>query len=492
MTLRVSGILRLIIAAITIFAAGAYAFSSLPHPYFDLTSLAWIVAIGLALYAFSGRFSTNYPEVMIITVSCVLYVLFRLGVLVVYPESLLHNFFMTPKIINASLAYIFFGTVACYLGFAFGCRGVFANGSNVKFDNAVGLRILRFLLALGVIAFVVSVSQYYLIGWQVSGQKSETNFISRYVTVFLDAGFIAMLFFAVFSRTTRSRSTDRLLIIQIFLLAVGPLLLGSRGGLFFSLMALASVKLVMDGNFRIRIDLRKLVWLALVFVFLVIVFYLSMIFRSFRYSDINWSAILDVFSDSENVTAIIETALKDISYRLSAIEAVNFTVTHDELPLYDVSGLVNLQTTILNTIERVVPGRQFDNLIFSEFAYGYMFRPEGVFTILEDGQEDPIGYEWNMYGISYQLFGVSGVLFIFLFTAGVARLIRKLRKKGDHLGVVWPALFTWLLLAWTQNLGLDNLFARTFIACISMSLLLLVVRLQFPSINLSPSAKPVS
>ena len=484
MRVKVSRILRFVIAAIAFITVGAYIFSGVPHPYFDTISLVWIIAIAFAVYAFSGNFSTRYPEVMIITVSCILYVLFRLNVLMFFPESLLHNYFITPKIINDSLSFIFIGTVACYFGFAFGCGGIPSYRTDVRIGHFTGNRVMRFLVALSAIVFLLSTTQFYSIGWQPSGPKSNLNIFTRYVSVFLDPTSVALLFFIVFSLTDKSRTTIRLLILQVCFLTLGPLLLGSRGGMFFYLIAWLAVKLVLHGDFHIKVNLRGLVIAALILSALVAAFYVSTIFRTFRYSEINWEAIYDVFSDSATVAAVFETALKDISYRVSAIEAVNFTISNRELSLIDVSDIVNVKSTIINTIERIIPGRQFDNVIFSEFAYGYMLRPEGVFSVLEDGQEDPVGYEWNMFGISYQLFGVAGVVFIFLFTALIARLIRKSSSMNGLYGLAWSALFSWLLLAWTQNLGLDNLFGRTFLIFISLTLLVSVVKVWFPKFGI--------
>jgi hypothetical protein len=151
-----------------------------------------------------------------------------------------------------------------------------------------------------------------------------------------------------------------------------------------------------------------------------------------------------------------EKLLSAISYRLSLVEPVLYSM-FAPLRGRDISDLVNFQTSLISSINRLIPGKPFGDVLFTEYAYGFFYTNEGVLFL-----DNYSGYEWGMYAISYQLFGYAGGLaFIFLMSALLAYFIRRAMPATSFLRGALGIFAVYTLQNWVKNFGLDNLVDRT-------------------------------
>jgi hypothetical protein len=107
----------------------------------------------------------------------------------------------------------------------------------------------------------------------------------------------------------------------------------------------------------------------------------------------------------------------------------------------------------------LVPGKPLGDILFSEYAFGYIYNAaDGIVAVSADGRIDHVGYEWSMFGISYQLSGYwGGLVLIFGFSMLLARIMRHYRERGGYAGLAYSVFFSTVLAAWVRNLGFDNL-----------------------------------
>jgi hypothetical protein len=238
------------------------------------------------------------------------------------------------------------------------------------------------------------------------------------------------------------------------------MLRGSRAGLFEILILWLAAKLLIDNNFSIRVNLLRLLLAACSIPIVFATYEISTQLRELRYGreGLTISYFTNYFSSQEFIASATDT-VSGISYRLSFIEPTMFPMFTEQLGLNNISGLVNARTTLQSSINRLIPGKPLGNILFSEYAFGYMYNAEtGVLAYAENGRVDHVGYEWSMFGISYQLFGrAGGVIFIFLFTAFLGKIVGGFRKSGRFYGCVFGVYFLTVVALWIRNLGIDNM-----------------------------------
>lgn len=479
MNVRVSTLFQAIVLATMSFVALAYLASDMAHSYFDAISILLIEVIGVTLYISGGKLAERFPESIVVSATIYVFVLLRLAVLVIIPESLLHGHATTAEFMNNALFFILFGMIAGYLGLASGGSLGEKRRTSGRIIQLTGerqaLQVIFLLLLLSVLSEVL---QYFLLGYMgTSSDKSEFNFFSRYISVLISPVPFSLLFFLVWTTEATTLKSKRLLFWMLITTFLGSVLMGSRGTTLFILLLWFSSRLILDGNFKAQVNLKNIAISFCVILLLAFLFFFALIFRALRYTEnIDLESAFSSIAASTDLHSVLMGMISDISYRLSAIESVNFVVSWQEYGLRDVSNLINFETSILNAVERIIPGSQFDRRIFSEFAYGFMFYSDGVVAISDDGRLDLTGYEWNIFGLSYQLFGgYGGVLFIFISFLFLGYSIRKFISIGGIYGVGYAIFLTWSLNAWVQNLGFDNFVARTVLQFLSLTLSVFIV-----------------
>jgi hypothetical protein len=152
----------------------------------------------------------------------------------------------------------------------------------------------------------------------------------------------------------------------------------------------------------------------------------------------------------------------NLSYRVSFLEPTIFTIFTDELYLNNIDELVNIKTTFFSSLNRLIPGKPFGQILYHEYAYGFMYEVDGVRAYSDDGREDFVGYEWSIFGISYKLFGfIGGLIFTYFITRLLTIIIFYFRKKQSNLNLSIALYMISILVIMVKNFGIDNLIDRT-------------------------------
>ena len=173
--------------------------------YLDYVSIIYMILICLVVYIASlERFVAFSPLNNVVTFILVLYLIGRLAVLSVYPDSLLGYRSYTSVMYNRTLFFILFGTMTCYLGLVIGFyknkgkQNLLANSIKMAGSNSIGeKRFARHLLLLSnlTICFLLfSIFVHYTYGYPGStGSGAHLPFFRRYVARFIDARMMLFL-----------------------------------------------------------------------------------------------------------------------------------------------------------------------------------------------------------------------------------------------------------------------------------------------------------
>ncbi|MDD5240757.1 MAG: hypothetical protein PHG47_03425 [Sulfuricella sp.] len=486
MRLKISGLFRLVIATLAIISVVAYGFLEFDHPYIDTLSLLLMLLFAAVLYFFSGKFSSKHPPAIIITLLLILFVQLRACVLIMLPDSLIQSGSVTSEMFNVTLGYMTFGAVACYMGLALGygkngnpdartmAKNLYGNGFQLKFLG------MAFLLSL-----VLTLLVYYVFGYAgATGSGENLGFFQRYVArVIYPIGWL-MMFMAAYALYSGKASYAWLFLTVLFLYFMSFVLMGSRGGIYEIVIIFLSYKLIVDGNFSVKLNGWRIVALISMIPLILVAYEISTLLRASWYgNDFSVASIIDAMPSREDGFSAFTSLISAVSYRLSFFEPTMFPIFAQDVGLNEISELVNIETTLLSSINRLIPGHQFGDILFSEYAFGFIYNAkEGILAYAESGRVDHVGYEWSMFGISYQLFGfLGGGMLIFGFTALLGRIIGAFNAWGNFYGLACSFFFMAVLSIWVRNMGLDNLIDRTvhglIVLCIYFAIYWMVMSL---------------
>lgn len=466
MELKISSLLRLVIAILAASSLVAFSILEFEHPYFNSISLGLMLFFAGILYFFSGKFSSKYPPAIIVTLLLILFVQLRTAVLVVLPDSLLHSAKVTSEMFNVTLGYMIIGSVACYLGLALGY------GNDGRFDLQSKTRNsfqddfqLRFMAIAFVLTIILSMVIYYSLGYVgATGDGEHLGFFQRYIARFIYPIGWLMMFMATYALHSNKPSHIRLFGVLLGLYFLSFLLSGSRGGIYEIIILILSYKLIVEGDFMIRMSGWRLALLLGVVPVSLVGYWVATQLRAYWYgADQSIFTAFDTLLSSGDGILALENLVSDISHRLSFLEPTMCPIFFQELGLGDVSELVNIKTTVLSSINRLIPGKPLGDILFTEYAYGFIYEPQGgVLAYSESGRIDHVGYEWTIFGIAYQLLGFpAGIILIFGLTALLARIVQAFNKLGNFYGLSCSIFFMGILSVWIRNLGIDNLVDRT-------------------------------
>lgn len=471
--IRLTSLLRVVICGFALFPFSLLFFPD--HPYLDSTCIALTLLFSFILYLACGRFSNKYPPAIIVSAVLIFFILARLAFVVVYPESFLGWSLVDPESFAKSLKFINFATVACFFGIGFGML-LGRTGKAEKPDCNPKRTIL--LAKLFVLALVFKLAVYYTSGFVgVSGSGAHLSFFVRYIARLINPVPLLMMFSASYYY---SRKFHR----PILLITLGTvyggyyLMLASRGGLYMVAIMALCYAVFFFGNVSWRTPPLKIISTVLLAP---ILFGLSLwMFNSanelrihqWGQHDMSFTTLVDCLAPP--AAEDLEFLLKHISYRVSLVEPLYYVMNGVDNGYHDISHLVNVKTALLSSLDRMIPGRQFEGLIKSEFAIGFIYNINGILSYShETGAEGFVGYEWGFYGISYQLFStLGGCIFVFLFTALIAFFFAKCRSGLTFKKASLGMLVIFVLHNWIRCLGLDNLADGTWWTLVIMLLYL--------------------
>lgn len=467
MPIKISTLLQCVIVVLSV--AILVSFFSLHEEltYIDGLGILLIEMLCLVLFLALGKFSTKYPPVIIVAVNLILFVILRFLVLIFYPESFFGGVSvsstMTSNFFNGMLLYMLLGTMACVFGVSFGLS------SNVREHNnrRQGHDFTRLLGKAFFFVIIFRLANYYTYGYVGSpGSGEHLNFFNRYIMRLLDPQVLLIMILASYYAHKNERKNNSAVLISSL---VGYFLLfsltGSRGVSLEIIMVLLYSGIFIYGNFVLNIRLRHL-FLLLIAPLVIAAFFLVGAIRAVQFSasNISFYDIINIVSQIDFSQFDLRKIVTEISYRLTFFEPLFFPMYGSDVAFYDVSAIVNYKTAFLSSLNRIIPGKIFGNILFLEYAFPYyMGGYEATSYITDSGRVDYVGYLWTMFGMSYQLFGYAGgILFIFLFTSAIAFLIKLSKRIRSFEGYSYGMLSLYVLDMWVKNYGIDNLIDRSF------------------------------
>lgn len=484
-------------------------------------STVYMLSICLVLYIASLDSICNiYPLNNVITLILTIFIVSRLAVISLYPESLLGSRMFDSSMFNHSLLFILCGMISCFLGtnIGFSRRNrdsamVFGNTREISATRLRNGRTVEGrdeetspkmpkeiktdyhmtpdysdILLLSVLAITVTVIfmiNYRIFGYVgATGSGEHSGFYRRYISRFANPKIMFLLLIVSYDRYTTnyqeqlSRIRKPLISVAI-LYFVQMTLSGSRGGAIEILFLLFSSGVFIKGNFHIELSFRRVVLLVLVFIVLIYVYLWATILREaqWRAGDYSLRTVGTVSSLALNQMIYEhEILIRVISYRLSFIDNIMHILNAEKLGHRNIDDVVNYKTTFLSTINRIVPGKPFKGILFSEYAFGIMVGNKAI--VDHAGRSNYVGYEWSMFGISYQLFGfVGGIVFIFIVSLLLGFSVRFCKLVNSTYGYCFGVLAVYTIIMWLKTFGIDNLADRTFHSVVILALYMLVFRL---------------
>lgn len=508
--IRFSYILRFIVFLFALCTLFSYYFLVNEHPYYDTYSLLLIELICLFIFYTSGKYSTRFPLIILFNFLIILFVLSRTFVLLLIPEAFWEYSNMNSEMMNSTLLFIFLGIMASTFGVKFGYSIKNRFSVDTRNFNGQDMFISASLVKLlGVIFFLIVVFQmlnYYIMGYSgATGSGERLSFFWRYPARLFNPIIMIMVLFAtyiVYSHKRPHKWAKYMIVFCAFFLVFFFLAQGSRSGLFEVVILYLVFNIAHKGNFKVRLSMGRLLLVLLSVPLSIITYIYASSLRVFQweYGDISLNSFIENYSVMINTME--EISLPDIvstiSYRLNSLRPI-FCVMHGKnLGMYDISNMVNLKTTLLSSLDRMVPGKLFEGIIPSEYAFGFMFRPGGVIANVTGDSINYVGYEWNAFGISYQIFGYwGGIVFIFLMSVLFGYLTNFLLRKHNLWGYSYGILCVYSYYMWTANVGIDNLVDRTWSSFITMTFFLFCVEIfrELPRLpkgrNAIPSPRPL-
>lgn len=465
--LRLSTLLRIAISSLGLLCL--FRFYSRPaHPYIDQAGITLIAIFCATLYAVCGRFSRKYPPALLITVMLVLFILTRLSVISFYPESFLGWGRIRPETFTGMLVFLDCATAACFWGVAFGFSRGYRGGTGTEAPSLKRTTIFGWLFLFS-LAFHLSI--YYCWGYiGATGSGEGLNFFVRYVSRTVNYLLLLMVYAAshFFSRSAETKRPYLPFYVGFGFLLFG-VLKGNRGGMFELTLMFLCYEIFFFGDVSWRIKpktfLMSAVLIPLSLGAAALLFNCATTLRKTQWNskDMSFAALMEVVNSSMSQEVDYEKSLTDISERLSLLEPTYYSMYAVQEGYNDISDLVNIKTTVIASLNRMIPGKPFGEILPAQFAYGFIYRDGGVKYEDASGKINYAGYEWGLYGISYQLFSFAGGLaFIFAMTALLCFWIGRMRSELSFERACYGMFAMFTLQMWIKNFGIEDLVDGTW------------------------------
>ena len=488
--IRFSYILRFIVFLFALCVLFSYRFFASGHLYFNLYSLLLIESICLFIFYTSGKFSTRFPLIILFNFLIILFVVSRIFVLILKPDEFVGYGSLNSEMMNSTLLFIFLGIMASTFGVKFGCsiKNRFSVNSRNLDDRGmpVPASVVKFLVAVFLLTIAFQMLNYYMKGYAGATGSGETlSFFWRYPARLLNPIVMIMVLFAayiVYGHEKPHKWAKHRIVFCAVLLVLFLLAQASRSGLFEIAILFLVFNIAQKGNFRIRLSLGKMILILLAVPFSMITYVYASSLRVLQWSHgdtslnsyiANYSATIDMMKEMS-----VFDIMSPISYRLNSLRQIVCVMHGENMGLNDISHMVNVKTTLLSSLDRMVPGNLFEGIMISEYAFGFMYRPEGIIASVAGDSVNYVGYEWNVFGISYQLFGYfGGIVFIFLVSALFGYLINFCIRKRGLWGYSFGILGVYSYYMWITNYGIDNLIDKIWSMSITMTFFLICIEI---------------
>lgn len=439
------------------------------HPYFD--SMNYFLCYGLCalLFVASGRLAELFPLFRPVTLVVFLFFILRLVVVAYFPDWLLLADRVTYKTLEEMLVYVLLGSFFAYLAI------ILASWAAERFDKGRPREYIHpgpfyAVGAFSIFSSVLMVANHFIFGFVGSGSGSaeHLNFFSRYVIRLFDPmAFLIITAVGYYLLPRKNDLTKKFFSLTILAFFVGVTVTGSRAAAYEALVLYLALISTVQNKFPVTVSVKRVFALLLLIAATPILFDFATSLRGSRYtaSTVNFYSL-----DSYH------PVFQHISRRVSLVESTMFPLSVEDMRMNDVSELVNVETTVQSTINRLVPGKPFGRMLGSEYLWCYLIRKDGCYIFESLERTDVVGFEWGMYGIGYQLFGYTGgQAFIFVscfLIAFFAQMVRQMQTWGA-LSVY--CLANYALQFWVKNLGVDNWFDRFAHQYFLMGLYLVVI-----------------
>ena len=448
------------------------------HPYINGTGLLLIELFFLLLFIFSGELSEKCPPLLLVIFLLTLFFVTRIFVYMLFPESFFGNIYTEYTMFNAMLLYVLLGALVVLVGVLIGYSLIEKKVDFTNIKNNTNLTVLGWF-ALFVIIFELVV--FFVFGHVGStGSGAHLGFFQRYLARLFNPLIAVLIFWTAYTLSSKkSKSEKRLFFAVIIFYFLSFFLSGSRAGVFEIIMLFLAATLFLKGNLRITLKTRYVLLAILLIPFLLLGHVAATELR-----DVQWT--LEESTLEEVTEAIFDVDIIDFDYkqtvlgvsrRLSLLEPLFYVMFPGEHGMNDVSEIVNWKTTTKSSVNRIVPGVIFQDVIFTEYAFGYLLSDEGIVFFTSSGNTNFVGYEWGMHGISYQLFGYGGgLVFLFLVSGLLGFLISLGYRRKTLFCACLGVFFVYVLHFWVRTFGIDNLVDRTFFGFMLMLVYLFVYK----------------
>ena len=421
------------------------------HPYIDGLSIFLAEVLFSVLYIVNGTFTRRYPSARMISIVVLVFIELRLIAVFLHPNWLFLSSRTTYNTINDTLTYVILGTVCCFVGLASG--SILAGRRKIK---EVFYSDTRFFSIAGfgcIAASLIALAHHYLVGFAGSTMTGDhLNFFTRYVSRFIEPLVLMTISLVAYNRLERKTIAERsLLILTVFVFLAFLALTGSRAAVYEVFIMVIAAFPTHSGEFKVKVSVERIAIVAVLML---------LVPKTFNYST---NLRVDRYESGMSYEMGASPVFEQISRRLSILENTMFPLCVKEMGLFDVSDVVNGESTLLASINRIIPGKILGTTLFSEFAYCRFWRQGGCIAYDVLGRTDYVAYEWGMWGIGYQLFGYLGGLgFIFLFTLLLSYVSQKFRNMGTVSSLCLVALGDYAMQFWVKNLGMDSFAQRFF------------------------------
>ena len=452
--MKITDFLRLIIVATaTIFLFG---YGIVETEFIDGITLILFLIYACLLYYALGRYSNRNPLTIIVALVLIMFVLIRITTIIFLPESLLYYQYIESKHLNFSLFYIILCSASCILalktvGWHKINDDIISNKSNLSEPLAFNLLIISLLLTLLV---------YFFYGYAGStGSADSQDIFQRYISRFIYP-YGWLIIYLVCQKINKNKIN---LIICYSSYALFLTIMGSRSGLYEIIFLMISCHILFNGNEKILIS-KKYYLISIIFIFIMFLSYVigTELRQNWYGNSLSMTELLENIFSYRFYQDNLKQNIINLSYRISFLEPTIFTIFTDELNLKNIDELVNIKTTFISSLNRLIPGKPFGDILYHEYAYGFMYEANGVRAYSDDGRVDFVGYEWSIFGISYKLFGfIGGLIFTYFITKLLTIIIYHWRKKQSILSLSIALYMMSILVILIKNFGIDNLIDRT-------------------------------
>ncbi len=469
MRLTLGNILQFLILTTVSIAFFGFLLSEESHPYVDWKSHLYFLGLSLLLVAACRKSASHAPIVLILVATLYAFVISRISFLYLYPDGFLGFERLAPEFFSGTLLYLLLSTsaaiAACLVVESVGRLKTGTKSRHFAADFVNQRAAVLFLLAICMLKlFTFFFDETY--GFSgATGSGEHLGIFDRYLAFLINplaACLVALVAVAHGSRTGQTRSRAILMCVGAF--ASYLALSGSRSSTFEGVLVVIAFWVIFWGNSPVRVPKVYLVATGALFLLSIAVWPLVTAFR-----ELVWYGDRDILSSipvafeaaySTKQQGVLEK-LAPISQRVSLIESTVYPLYAEELGFGGISDLVNLETVTWGTLSRVLPGNIFGEYLFGEYAFGYFLGRSGV-RYDSSKLVNFVGYEWGMFGISYQVFGyLGGLVAIFVVTGTIAAMVRVFRSRPEPWAHLISLFFCYTMNSWVHNLGFDNLIDRT-------------------------------